>query len=515
MATSSNIVLFSLLFITSIHLGGCKAQFPFKTIGFDAGSNNNDTLVINKKYNLRNTVIKMPEKCVIAIKGGSFKNGTVDLNGAQIIANDRSLIFPSSVIVKSDEKIPDCTPFWFGAVANGEKDDTRALNKCAELAKRINLCGETFICSTVNLSSDTKIYNGRLIGQSDSIIIKAAGCKRITLDNVIVDGRGQSSVGVFCQDCEEVNINECIISNIDAGYKQAAGIFMHKVECVSIDSSVIHNVVSRPNGIVGDDNGSSTGILLELCNNVIVQKNKIFDLYYSEDADGIQCNTGFDSPNKYDILISENEIFNCAKRCIKIQQRGVTVDNNYLYTTTDFEPINSAISAYSSDCSIINNKILVNTPFPIIIDTKWKHENIRIACNLIKDIGRKYQGSITVLAEVNNLHIENNRIDIEEKTQSAIYIRNNSMNTQINGNIINGGLSFLWIRLEENNSNCEGLTVMNNISVNTDMFIRSSKSQGSMRNINLKGNRVSGIKETFQPNDPIERALYRGKDITK
>ncbi len=516
MTTRTEQLFYTLLLITCFLLGGCKAQLPLNSTGNDTGvkTKNNDTLVIRKKYNLRGDTIKLPQHCVLIIKGGCFKNGTVDLNGARIISDDLSLVFPSAVNVKTGSKIPYCTPFWFGAAGNGKKDDTYALNKCAELARSVNLCGDTFACSTLNLSSDTKIYNGRLLGITDSIIIKGARCRRITLDKVIVDGCSRSSIGVFCQDCNEIDINECVVNNIDAGYNQAAGLFIHRSDKISVENTVINNIVSRPNGIIGDDKGSSTGILLELCNNVSILKNKIFDLYYSEDADGIHCNTGVDSEINYKILISENEIYNCAKRCIKIQQRGVTVDKNLLYTTADFEPINSAISIYSSNCSITNNKLYANTPYPIIIDTKWKHENIRIANNVIKDVGRKYQGTITVLAKVDNLQIDNNTIDIEDKNQSAIYIRNNSKNTRINGNSIKGGLSFLWLRLDENNSDCHGLNVMNNTSENADMFIRSSvKSQRSIRNVHLMGNNVTGINDDMQPKDPTERTFYRGIDF--
>lgn len=474
-----------------------------------------DTIYIEKVQNLKGGIIRLPESCTIIIKEGYFKNGVVELNGAKIVADDYKLVFHSSVSVYSKTKISYCTPFWFAAVGDGKWDDTESINKCVKISKDINLCGKSFVCSTINLTSETNIHDGSIHGSKKGPIFTASGVCGIKLHHVNVDGGNIAQMGIYLKASKAVNFDCCMFKNFDGGYKQATGIFLHTTDGIVITNSSVSHVLSRPNGKIGDGDGSSTGILLELCDNVLISRNKIYDLPNPEDADGIHCNTGVDNKTVFNILISDNEIFDCSKRCIKIQQRGVTIKDNYLYSSSYSAQINSAISIYSSDCSVDNNHIDVSTPYPIIIDTDWEHKNITIINNIIHDMGKSYQGTITVLAEIDDLKIENNSLTIDDKHQSAVYLRNNCSNVGIIGNVVEGGLNFVWIRAERKEDQVDNLIIKNNRTNNTSIFVNNTGSIERIKRIELKDNRVKGLNVELIPQESIHNKLSRGINLKR
>lgn len=505
------LMFFSLLSLSYFDRGG--VPLPSDMDKCDRG--NGDTIIVKRKQNLKGASIKFPDSCVVIIKKGFFKNGTLDLNGAKVIADDYKLVFHPTVKVSSEKKISYCTPFWFAAKGNGKSDDTDPLKRCVELSDNINLCERKFAISNITITSETKIHDGVILGLDSSIVLSAIDAKRISLSRIIIDGRCTASMGLFIKSSKSVLIDSCVFQNFDGGYKQSAGVFFHSSDCITITNTTVRHILSKPNGIIGDGDGSCTGILLELCDNATIANNTIYDLPYPEDSDGIHCNTGVDLKTIYNIIIEENEIFDCAKRCIKVQQRGVVIRNNHLFTSPDYkETINTGISIYSANCKIEKNLISLKTHQPIVIDTKWEHCNISIVDNIIHDMGKMYQGSVMVMAEVSDLCIEGNTITIDNEFQSAIYLRNKCKDVKVSSNYVEGGLYFIWIRTKDDSMHCENLVIRNNETHNTGLFVYNSDKQiEKLNRIELHNNTAVGLNMNSIPRDALLNSLSRGLDV--
>lgn len=113
---------------------------------------------IQYDYDLNGEEITIPEGCTLEFEGGSLRNGTIVGSGTSINAG-LSTIFKNDLNVSGVWSINEAYPEWFGAVGDGDTDDTLALKKVISFGAyngvSIFFDRKTFaVYDTITLSSD-------------------------------------------------------------------------------------------------------------------------------------------------------------------------------------------------------------------------------------------------------------------------------------------------------------------------------------------------------------------------
>ena len=127
--------LFVIILIVSVCGSAIAENLPS---GFFSKSNH--TYVIDKDYDLRGAIVKVPQNCVLSFEGGSMKNGTISAgNSVNIVAPDRKIFdkvsFTGGICLSQDAHLE-----WFVGKYVGKIDTNSPVDSYPELVDAFN-CG--------------------------------------------------------------------------------------------------------------------------------------------------------------------------------------------------------------------------------------------------------------------------------------------------------------------------------------------------------------------------------------
>lgn len=100
-------------------------------------------------FDLNGETIEMQEGCTLKFCGGSLKNGT--LKGNNSIIDSRCVqIFNEAFVINGSWNVHEAYPEWFGAVGDGNVDDTKAIQKTFDTFNLIRLSRKEYKVETID-----------------------------------------------------------------------------------------------------------------------------------------------------------------------------------------------------------------------------------------------------------------------------------------------------------------------------------------------------------------------------
>ncbi|MGM7720483.1 hypothetical protein [Metabacillus sp. Hm71] len=387
-----------------------------------------------------------------------------------------------------------------GAKGDGVTDDTTALQTWLDSPGKNKILKNGVYRITSGLLSSEE---GRTI-RTEGATILADGNEIIALtvtgDNsrvsVEVDGNNKAAVGVLVLDASLCEVVNCRIENLYPKLRSARAIDAYTSGGIFIANNFIRNVNSVTNTTIGDDKGSSKGIVVH-AETKATQPNTVIDNYIDtiigEEGDGIHF-LFYDNVS-YPFLdsmgtIRGNTIKNCNRRAIKVQANDCEVSENKHINTLPLNELPNATASIgvinSSDVVVKDNTLDAEYFTGIKVDgyDVVRSSGIRIIGNTIK-------GGLTPGSETRNETVGiyynyivdsvicNNTITDGIKAISG----GRGQNNVIQGNAIYGGTS---------NSAHIGINIT---STNTDTVIKD--------NVSLNGTRQYFI-SNLAPNCIVE-----------
>ena len=163
------------------------------------------------------------------------------------------------------------------------RDDGDATNYVQNLINQysvVDLKGQTYNVTTINLHSNLVLKNGCLISKSD-VVLNADNQKNIRIENVEIDGSRQSRVAIYMNYVTSAKIVGCKIHNLYSATGGTYAVQLKRCSSSTISKSEIFDVEAVPNGKGGDEPGSSRGIVLQACSNVKVEWNHVYRIISS------------------------------------------------------------------------------------------------------------------------------------------------------------------------------------------------------------------------------------------
>lgn len=399
--------------------------------------------IISDDIDLKGGTWELPRKSKLAFCGGSVRNGIIVFSETDIVSSEDNV--PSFWDIRFSGKIRSkISPTWFHG---STWSVTELLQNCFSSCDVVDLDGEDYHTSKLIIRSGLSIVNGALHFNNLDYCLYGVGVNGFSLSNVVIDGGGSSGCAVFISDSRDVIIDRVSISDIYSKTSSAAGIYLRRCRNSTIQECQISDVVSVPNGMVGDSPGASRAIIIQHCFNSTISRNEINHIISSEDGDGIHIINEADDLLG-NILIINNTIKNCSRRHIKVQAKGVFIQSNQLLTDEDGYHLDYTVSIFSSNCSIENNTFNAASSVPIQIGSGLKTlvTDISICNNTILDTGRGSQGSVTVGSLISRLTVNGNRLTLLDGNECGVYIRSSCQNIIIRDNILEGGRGLIFIR---------------------------------------------------------------------
>lgn len=238
-------------------------------------------------------------------------------------------------------------PEMFGAVGDGQTDDSAALNEMFSMGLPVIIPPNTY-CTTEMLTYEGNLIVGcgtlKSIEPSEKVLYCLSD--DITIDGISVDCNNQSNFGIYCYGEGRATITNCQVGNTEnANTDPVTG-------CVGIWASHYVNVLVKNCGVsninrtkVNPGSASSVGIAVMTDGNVEISGNRINTVKCSAettDCDGIYVSfaTGTHATATNTAYIHDNVLIDCTGRFIKTQTHSAVINNN------DGRLINSATSLF-------------------------------------------------------------------------------------------------------------------------------------------------------------------------
>lgn len=363
-----------------------------------------------------------------------------------IALNDNTLV--AELIIEEEMNIVQ-----FGFNNNDDLNDINILNLTN--LKCLDLNNYTYNCTLpINLKSNFTLKNGSIKSSADKIIIIDTK-NNILIDNINLNGNNLAERGINITYSKYIEIKNCTIENTKLRELITTGIYLNKCEYININNNIIKNIGTTSTGV--DEDHVVRGI--EVGNTLYCSIDNCFiqNIYDSAKAhgDGIHFiaqgnQIGIISNN----VVKNTTIDNCAYRCIKIQQYGVTIDSNNLINSDDtLETKQSNIAIYDNNATIRNNKITHKCYVPIMVgvvnENTTKILNTIIDKNYIVHSTSHYQGIITIPTNselVKNLIISNNVLKSTVDTEDGILLLSSFENVQVINNIFDNVVNGVFDR---------------------------------------------------------------------
>ena len=382
------------------------------------------------------------------------------------------------------------SPRMFGASANNNEkiNDFVAFKTMFDSFDEdvvFDLEGNTYyIEGELVLKNGYTIKNGNLVFGTVESRIYANKANNIKIENLTIDGSDIAQDGIYMDGCTDVVVRDCKISNIkdtDQKASYARGISMYSCIDVSIDNCCIHDITV----ISTDSNHAARAVYLRRCYNTVVN-NCTFEYIVSgknDDGGGIQfldySEEGYEEKISNNVL-SNTRISECNQRCVKIQQKGVTLrDCEFINTTNEHSCSKNVVSVYNSNTIIEGCKIDHLSPMCITLGVNNAHTHycgtVIIRGNHIVNRGQKSQGAILFSSRISlaeNIIITDNIFDCTSMTTDpVIHIGGRFKNVVIANNVGCGSygvsIAALTASVEEETSAFakvyDGLSVTGNV----------------------------------------------------
>ena len=318
----------------------------------------------------------------------------------------------------------------------------------------INLLGKSFeIDDTIELKSNFKIKNGVLTCVELTNSFECTEIENFTIDNIEFDGNNTSQRGIYLSLCNNFVISNCKFHDFEILTGTSCGINPHSCKFGLITNCEAYDI---GNETVGDDHYEPRGFVIENSTNMRIDRCYIHDIYTpGNHGDGIH----FDSPINRELsknIVTNTVIEDCIYRGVKIQQRGIVIDNcKIIEGTNDRTLQQSAIAIYDSDIIIKNNYISQKCDCAITIgstsDVTSVANNITIQNNTFDFKNSVYYGVITLsnLHDMTeNLNIIGNNFNITDTNKKPYSIQLLGKFNRINivDNMFKGGEVFVMVK---------------------------------------------------------------------
>ncbi|WP_299831184.1 right-handed parallel beta-helix repeat-containing protein [uncultured Metabacillus sp.] len=252
-----------------------------------------------------------------------------------------------------------------GAKGDGTTDDTVALQAWLDTPGKNKILKNGVYRITSGLLSTEE---GRTI-RTEGATILADGEEIVALtvtgDNnkvsVEIDGNNKAAVGVLVLDASLCEVTNCRIENLYPKTRSARGIDIYTSGGIFVSNNIVRNVNSITNTTIGDDKGSSKGIVVH-AESKATQPNTVIDNYIDtiigEEGDGIHFL--FYNNVSYPFLdsmgtIRGNTIKNCNRRAIKVQANDCEVSENKHINTLPLSELPNA----TASIGVINSSNVV------------------------------------------------------------------------------------------------------------------------------------------------------------
>ncbi len=159
------------------------------------------------------------------------------------------------------------SPVMYGAKGDGATNDTNAMQTALNTGKVVDLLGKTYKVTSLRIQSGSGFRNGTIVLTGDGNILESAGTsstnpvKNVTIQNVIFDGDGIASGGVYVRYGENIIIENCHFVDMYSDKTTAFGVHLRNCKNSSVKNCTVNGVEATPNGSIGDSIGSARGIL--------------------------------------------------------------------------------------------------------------------------------------------------------------------------------------------------------------------------------------------------------------
>lgn len=357
----------------------------------------------------------------------------------------------------------------FGAKGDGVTNDTIVIQKAIDSTNQKNIKvlfpKGNYVVDFLKIPGNVDIEGekGANIVASKkrySSFISISG-KNVELRGIKINGEDRRSIGLrIMRNSKNIKVYECSINNMDSTYPETtAGIRIEgKTKDILIKNNIIDSISNSPNGIQGDNPGTSRGILISRVSqeiepsNLQILKNVIRNIQTREDGDGIAIQGWRKNVH---VIISDNFFDSCAKRAIKIMSPGVLIKNNkivnnYIHNTDYTKVMYSFISIYASDVVVSGNHMIggnAYTGIDIGTDLLETPKRIKVTNNEIvfSDIGIKtFIAGISMHTSARDIYLSGNiiknvnyGIQIRKQLTGCIITSNSIINASERGIYIN------------------------------------------------------------------------------
>lgn len=277
-----------------------------------------------------------------------IKNWLDEHPEATTTVQDKSLVLNKF----KDGEFPFVTPEMYGAKGNGIDDDTTPIKNALDSGYPVVFGNKTYL---INSEIDTGVAY-TVIGNNTTIKTNKTSVgylltfshKSICISGLKFDFEQKNAYGAIRisepDNCMIRNIEVCNISEKRKN-NGVSCIYITKPFNCDVSNIYIHDCTCEVNGIVGDDAGNVTGLLVQRFTGKCSIHDSYFENLHSVDSDG---NITFEDSNaiyqtELNSEVASCHIYSCSgkdvgKRFIKTQCTcTVIIDNcNYLNTKNDF-----------------------------------------------------------------------------------------------------------------------------------------------------------------------------------
>lgn len=158
-------------------------------------SKSNTIYEVRYDFDLSGKSITIPEGCTLLFNGGSLSNGRV-IGRKTFIDAKLARIFNTNLVLSGSWNATEAYPQWFGALGNGSKDDTEAIQKTINAFSNISFVKGTYIISSqIEVGGDRTLSGVEELQNNGNVVLRTPSnitCLKfigngITINNLTIE----------------------------------------------------------------------------------------------------------------------------------------------------------------------------------------------------------------------------------------------------------------------------------------------------------------------------------------